>query len=67
MRTLTLVDTATERLLFAASVVGCRVELFGTEDEFEELAEYVAAEANHAADRRRQKRLDIAFDSLRRV
>ncbi len=36
--------------------------LEGNEDDLDELIGYVAAEANHEHDRRRQKRLDAAFD-----
>jgi hypothetical protein len=35
--------------------------LTGSEDDLYELTGYVAAEANHDDDRRRQKRLDTAF------
>ncbi len=34
------------------------------DDDLEELLGYVAAEANHEKDRRRQKRLDQAFQAL---
>ena len=67
LRTLTLIDTATERLVFSATVAHGHVMLHGTVDEFEELGDYVAAEANHTTDRRRRKRLDTAFDTLRRT
>lgn len=66
LRTLTLIDTATERLVFTATVGDGHVELRGTDDDFDELADHVAAEANHTVDRRRRKRLDTAFDALRR-
>ena len=66
MRTLTLIDTATERLVFTATVGDGHVELRGTGDDFDELGDHVAAEANHTVDRRRGKRLDTAFDALRR-
>jgi hypothetical protein len=47
-------------------VFGGRVEsgiviLTGTHEEFEQLAEWVAAEANHEPNRRREKRLDDAY------
>jgi hypothetical protein len=34
------------------------------DDELDELLNAVAAEANHAPDRRRQKRFDTAFQAL---
>ena len=37
------------------------VVLTGSEDDLDEMIGYVAAEANHEEDRRRQKRLDTAF------
>ncbi len=37
------------------------------EDDLEELLGYVAAEANHEKDRRRQMRLDQAFQALKDV
>jgi hypothetical protein len=41
--------------------------LQGDVDDLDELTGYVVAEANREADRRRQKRLDAAFDVLNRV
>ncbi len=40
------------------------ITLRGNEDDLDELVGYVAAEANHEPDRRRQKRLDAAFEML---
>lgn len=67
LRSLTLVDSACERLIFGMSVVDGRILLAGDVDDLEELTGYVAAEANHERDRRRQKRLDTAFDALNDV
>lgn len=64
LRSLVLVDSAGERLIFRAAPSAGGIVLIGTEDDLEELTEYVAAEANHEQDRRRQKRLDTAFDIL---
>jgi hypothetical protein len=64
LRSLVLLDTDCERLVFRATVDDEGVILFGDDDDFEELIGYVAAEANHEADRRRQKRLDAAFTML---
>ncbi len=66
LRDLRLVDTACERLMFRARLAddGVGVVLAAGDDDFEELLGYVAAEANHEEDRRRQKRLDQAFQAL---
>jgi hypothetical protein len=66
LRGLLLVDTAGERLVFRARLAdeGDGVVLAAGQDDFEELLGYVAAEANHDTDRRRQKRLDQAFQAL---
>jgi len=54
-------------VIFRATPSPDGVVLAGTEDDLEELIEYVAAEANHEHDRRRQRRLDEAFDLLQDV
>ena len=64
---LKLLDRATERLVFRAQVSDDGVSLVGDDDEFEELLGFVAAEANHEDDRRRQRRLDSAFEILDRA
>ena len=64
LRSLTVVDSAGERLIFRTSVVGGRILLAGDVEDIDELAGYVAAEANHERNRTRQKRLDAAFDAL---
>jgi hypothetical protein len=64
LRSLVLLGTNCERLVFRATVDEEGVLLFGDDDDFEELIGYLAAEANHEADRRRQKRLDAAFTML---
>lgn len=64
LRSLMLLDTVSERLVFRAQVVDGVVVLSGNEDDLDELAGCVAAEANHEEDRRRQKRLDAAFGVL---
>lgn len=64
LRSLMLLDTVSERLVFRAQVVEGVIVLSGDEDDLDELAGYVAAEANHEDDRRRQKRLDAAFEAL---
>ncbi|MDQ3681435.1 MAG: hypothetical protein M3378_13045 [Actinomycetota bacterium] len=66
LRGLLLVDTTGERLVFRARLAddGEGVVLAAGDDDLEELLGYVAAEANHEKDRRRQKRLDQAFQAL---
>jgi hypothetical protein len=66
LRGLLLVDTAGERLVFRARLAddGQGVVLAAGDEDLEELLGYVAAEANHEKDRRRQKRLDQAFEAL---
>jgi hypothetical protein len=64
LRSLMLLDSTSERLLFRARVVEGVIILTGDEDELDELLGYVAAEANHEENRRRQKRLDAAFAAL---
>jgi hypothetical protein len=61
---LKLLDDACERLVFQATVSENTIVLAANEDDLDELIGYVAAEANHAGDRRRQKRLDEAFAVL---
>jgi hypothetical protein len=64
LRTLMLIDSTSERLVFRARPYEYDVILRGNEDDLDELIGYVAAEANHEPDRRRQKRLDAAFEML---
>lgn len=64
LRDLRLLDTDCERLVFAMQRSGHGVVLTASADELEELVGYVAAEANHETNRRRQKRLDDAFTVL---
>jgi len=51
---LQILDLACERAVFAARAESSRLFLEVTEDELEELAEGLAAEANHEPNRRRQ-------------
>jgi len=66
LRDLRLLDTDAERVVYAAradrSGQGAILEL--DDEGLDELAGFVAAEANHEPDRRRQKRLDEAFNVL---
>lgn len=67
LRSLMLVDSVCERLIFRASVVDGRIVLEGDLDDLDELIGHVAAEANHEEDRRRQRRLDAAYKVLSNV
>ncbi len=67
LRGLMLLDTASERLVFRARVADEGVVLSGDEDHFDELIDYVAAEANHEQTRRRHKQLDAVFEVLNDV
>jgi hypothetical protein len=67
LRSLMLLDAATERLVFRAHLCDDGIVLSGDHDDLEELIGSVAAEANHEEDRRRQKQFDAAFDALNDV
>ena len=61
LRTLLLLDPTAERIVLQARATEEGIVLTADEDE---LANHVAAESNHEHDRRRQKRLDRAFEVL---
>ena len=65
LRELQLLDTDCERMVFGIRVhKDGRVVLAATDDDLDELIGSLAAEANHEPNRRRQQRLDAAFDAL---
>jgi hypothetical protein len=64
LQSLVRLDSDCERLVFRATASNDDIILNGDEAEIDELIGYVAAEANHDEDRRRQKRLDTAFTVL---
>jgi hypothetical protein len=64
LRDLQLLDRDCERLVFAARAQGDHAVLAVTDNDLDELAGSVAAEANHEPGRSRQQRLDAAFDAL---
>jgi hypothetical protein len=64
LQDLRLLDRDCERLVFSARSSSEGIELAANDEDLDELIGYVAAEANHETDRRRQKRLDIAFAVL---
>jgi hypothetical protein len=64
LRELRLLDADSERLVFRIRAHHDRAVLSATDDDLDELIGFVAAEANHEPNRRRQRRLDTAFDAL---
>ena len=64
LRELQLLDPDRERLVFGMRAHPDGATLAATEDDLDELIVVVAAEANHEPNRRRQRRLDAAFDAL---
>lgn len=64
---LQLLDADCERLVFRIRAHHHGAVLAATDNDLEELIGSVAAEANHEPDRRRQQRLDAAFDALNDV
>lgn len=65
LRELQLLDPDCERLVYGirAHHTG-RAILTATDDELDELIGFLAADANNETNRRRQQRLDAAFDTL---
>ncbi len=64
LRELSLLDTDCERLVFRIRGHNDGAMLAATDEDLDELIGFVAAEANHEVNRRRQQRLDAAFDAL---
>jgi hypothetical protein len=64
LRTLQFLDIDCHRAVFAIRSCGNSLHLAVTGTELDELIGAVAAEANHEPNRRRQQRLDAAFDAL---
>ena len=64
LRDLQLLDPDCERLVFRIRADGDRMVLTATAADLDELIGGVAAEANHETNRRRQQRLDTAFNAL---
>ena len=64
LRDLRLLDTDCERLVFGMRSAPQGIILTSSADDLEGLVGFVAAEANHETNRRRQKRLDEAFAVL---
>jgi hypothetical protein len=53
--------------VFSAEASAEGVVLLGDDDDLDGLMGYVAAEANHEPDQRRQRRLDDVFEILTRA
>jgi hypothetical protein len=64
LRDLQLLDTDRERLVFRIRAHNDGAVLAAADEDLDELMGFVAAEANHEPNRRRQQRLDVAFDAL---
>jgi hypothetical protein len=64
LRELRLLDPDCERLVFGMRAHCDGAALAATDDDLDELIGFVAAEANHEPNRRRQRRLDAAFTVL---
>ena len=64
LRELRLLDTDCERLVFRIRAHNNGAILAATDDDVDELIGFVAAEANHETNRRRQRPLDAALDAL---
>ena len=65
LRELRLPDADCERLVFRIRARNDHAVLAATDDDLDELIGFVAAEANNESNRRRQQRLDAAFDVLK--
>ena len=64
LRSVMLADAVTEALVYGAAWSPSGAVLTGTFNEFDELVDAVAAEANHEPVRRRVRRLDAVFAGL---
>ena len=64
LRELVLLDPDCERLVYGMRAHPDGAALLTSADDLEELIGFVAAEANHEPNRRRQDRLDAAFNTL---
>ncbi|MFC9839314.1 DUF3024 domain-containing protein [Rhodococcus sp. NPDC127530] len=64
LRSIMVLDTDCERVVFAAYADGDDIILPIRDDDLDELIGYVASESNHEPNRRRRQRLDAAFTVL---
>lgn len=64
LRRLQVLDLDSERVVWSAYRDGDRLLLAGTDEDLDNLVGFVAFEANHLGDRRRQRRLDQVIGKL---
>ena len=64
LRELMFLDMECERLIFRMHHSSEGAVLAASSDELDELLGFIAANANHETNRRRQKRMDASFDAL---
>lgn len=64
LRELMFIDMECERLVFQMHSSSEGAVLSASDQELDELRDFIAANANHETNRRRQKRLEAAFDVL---
>jgi hypothetical protein len=64
LQRITVLDVETARIVFRARSTGDGVVVTGSADALEDLAEHVAAESNHEAQRRRRRVLDATLEVL---
>jgi hypothetical protein len=64
LRELMYLDVECERLVFQMHSSAKGTSLSASAEELDELLGFIAANANHETNRRRQKRLDASFDAL---
>jgi hypothetical protein len=62
-----LADAELERVLGAGTEAGGRLKISLTLDRLDDLLGFIAAEANHCEDRKRQERLDRLYERLAEV
>ena len=67
LRSISLIDTETERLIYTAHMTRNGAVLHGTEDDFDDLLGYIAAEANHTPNRTHRQQLDQAYGHITRA
>jgi len=64
LRETMLLDAECERVVYRGRANRGQIVLTATDEQLDELLGYLAAEANHETNRRRQQRLDTAYDEL---
>ena len=64
LRTLPILDNDCQRAVFAIRAQGAELHLTMSDTELDDLIDALAAESNHEPNRRRQRQLDTAYDTL---